>query len=100
MKRAAIVLLVLVSLFSVSAFAKGTPAKSHGKQIAGSIKSVDDSAKSLVLQSGGKDLTIYWTDATKVTGGKVMAGEHATIRAMEKDGKWWATSVKVTGKSS
>ena len=37
MKRAAIVLLVLVSLFSFSAFAKSTTATSHGKQIAGML---------------------------------------------------------------
>ena len=95
MKNLSVVFLILVVAVG-SAFAKGPKVFSHGKQVAGQIKSVDEAAKSMVVVQGGKDLTIYWTDATKVTGGTVAVGERATIRSMQKDGKWIATSVKIT----
>ncbi|HKR67027.1 MAG TPA: hypothetical protein VJZ00_25095 [Thermoanaerobaculia bacterium] len=97
-------LAVVLSLFAFSAFAaptakttttKTTKVVSHGKELRGSIKSVDDAAKSFVLDSAGKDNTIYWTSATKVHGGPLKAGENVIARAMEKDAKWIATSVKV-----
>ena len=102
MKRITIITLAVVLVFSFAAFAKGTakhPA-SHGREFSGQITSVNAQAKSLVLHSGNKDLTIYWTDATKVTGGEVKTGEKATIRSMEKNGKWWATSVRITGSAA
>jgi Cu/Ag efflux protein CusF len=105
MKRSLILTLALA--FSVSAFAATTTATktttttkthkavTHGTSIKGTIKSVDETAKSFVLTSGTKDNTIYWTTATKVNGGPLAAGQNIVGRAMEKDSKWWATSVKV-----
>ena len=106
MKRVAIIGLIVVSGLSIPAFAKGTTAAkpaaaaTHGREMAGEIVSVNESGKSLVLKSGGKNTTVYWTDATKVTGGSVKAGEHAVIRSMVKNGKTWATSVKIVGNGS
>jgi hypothetical protein len=90
-------LVVLISLFAFSAFAAGKSRKptSHGTELKGKIDSVDDAAKSFVMDVAGKDNTIYWTAATKVHGGPLKAGENVVVRAMEKDSKWWATSVKV-----
>lgn len=99
MKKVSIVFLVLLVVVG-SAFARGTKAARHGTQVAGEIMSVNQTAKSLVISQAGKDMTIYWTAATKVTGGSLAAGERATIRSMQKDGKWIATSVKVTGAAS
>ena len=81
--------------FALTASAKGRY-KMHGRNSAGTISSVDDTGKSFVLKSGKTDTTIYWTDATKVTGGTVKADERVVVRWMEKDGKKIATSVKIT----
>lgn len=100
MKKLTIVVMVLVCVVSVSAFAKGKAMKSSTKVTSGDIVSVDAAAKSFVLKSGGKDTTVYWTDKTKVSGGEVKANEHATVHWMMKDGKAWATSVKISAGSA
>jgi hypothetical protein len=99
MKRSiTLVLAVVFTLAAVSAFAATPAAKTHkpmGTELKGTISSIDDSAKSFVLDSNGKSNTISWTSATKVHGGPLKATESVVVRAMEKDGKWIATSVKV-----
>ncbi len=99
MKRTiTLVFAVVLSLAAFSAFAATTPAKAHksmGTELKGSIASIDETAKTFVLNSAGKDNTISWTSATKVHGGPLKASENVVVRAMEKDGKWIATSVKV-----
>jgi hypothetical protein len=97
MKRITLALAVVFSFLALSAFAANTPAKaaSHGTEIKGTVASLDDSAKSFVLNASGKDDTIYWTTATKVHGGPLKATQNVVVRAMEKDGKWIATSIKV-----
>jgi hypothetical protein len=39
---------------------------------------------------------VAWTDATKVLGGTLTAGEAAVVRYMVKNGRSVATSVKIT----
>lgn len=73
---------------------------SHGRELTGEITSINQSTKSFVLKAGARDLTIYWTGATKVTGGSLKTGERVVIRSMDKEGKTWATSVKVTENST
>ncbi len=94
MKKSITVFIAILCLVTVSAFAKG-PMR-HGRNSAGTIASVDDAGKSFVLRSGKTDTTVYWTAATKVTGGTVKADEHAVVRWMSKDGKNFATSIKIT----
>ncbi len=66
-----------------------------GKAIAGTISKVDMAGKSMVVKTAdGKDVTVYWNDTTKVQG-TVKEGEMVHIKATEKDGKAWATSVHV-----
>jgi len=100
MKRSiTLTLAVVFSLAAFSAFAATTPApkahKAMGTELKGTIASIDDAAKSFVLDSAGKNNTITWTTATKVHGGPLKASQSVVVRAMEKDGKWIATSVKV-----
>ena len=88
----------LVSLFALSAFAATAKVQkpvSHGTEIKGTISSINDAGKSFVLAVAGKNDTISWTSATKVYGGPLKATQNVVVRAMEKDGKWIATSVRV-----
>jgi hypothetical protein len=59
------------------------------------ITKLDTAGKSMVVRTAdGKDLTIYWNDATKVQG-ILKEGETVHVKTSEKDGKTWATWVHV-----
>ena len=59
------------------------------------ITKLDMAGKSMVVKTeGGKDMTIYWNDATKVQG-TLTEGAIVHVKTAEKDGKTWATSVHV-----
>ena len=65
----------------------------HG--IEATITKLDMAGKSMVVKTtDGKDMTIYWNDTTKVEG-TLKEGETVYVKASEKDGKTWATSVHV-----
>jgi hypothetical protein len=66
-----------------------------GKGISGTISKVDMTGKSMVVKAAdGKETTIYWNDATKLQG-TVKEGEMVHVKTTDKDGKAWATWVKV-----
>lgn len=66
-----------------------------GKSISGTISKVDMAGKSMVVKTAdGKETTIYWNDSTKVQG-TPKEGEMVHVKAAEKDGKTWASSVHV-----
>lgn len=66
-----------------------------GKAISGTISKVDMAGKSMVVKTAdGKETTIYWNDTTKVQG-TPKEGEMVHVKAAEKDGKAWASSVHV-----
>jgi hypothetical protein len=59
------------------------------------ITKLDMAGKSMVVKTAdGKDMTIYWNDATKVQG-TLKEGETIHVKTSEKDGKTWATWVHV-----
>ena len=68
----------------------------HGKNVTeATITKVDMAGKSMVVKTAdGKEMTIYWNDATKVQG-TPKEGETVHVRTTEKDGKTWATWVHV-----
>lgn len=71
-------------------------AKAHGLPLSGRVASVDDSKKTFVVVSaGGKATSLVWTDATKITGGTLKAGEPITLRYLDKNGIHIATSVRI-----
>jgi hypothetical protein len=70
----------------------------HGKGHAteATITKLDTAGKSMVVKTAdGKEMTIYWNDATKVSGGELKEGETVHFTSTSKDGKTWATSVHV-----
>ena len=67
-----------------------------GKAMEGTISKLDSGSKTMTVKdAAGKESTIYWNDSTKVEGGELKEGEMVHYKAMEKDGKWWATWVHV-----
>jgi hypothetical protein len=57
------------------------------------ITKLDNANKSMVVKTAdGKEMTIYWNEATKMKG-DLKEGETIHVRTSEKDGKIWATSV-------
>ncbi|HET7433785.1 MAG TPA: hypothetical protein VFN10_03630 [Thermoanaerobaculia bacterium] len=71
--------------------------RSHGDEISGTVSVVDAAARTFVLRDAqGKTTRVAWTDATKVLGGTLTAGEAAVVRYMVKNGRSVATSVKIT----
>ena len=66
------------------------------KSIRGTISSVDNNAKSMVVKDAdGKEVTIFWTDATRLSG-ELTQGASVQLQTMEQDGKTVATSVQVS----
>ena len=67
----------------------------HGKATEATITKVDMAAKSMVVKTvDGKDMTIYWNDATKLQG-TPKEGEPVQVKTSTKDGKAMATWVHV-----
>jgi hypothetical protein len=84
-----------LSLSMVLVFCAAVGLAHGGKVTEATITKVDMAAKSMVVKTAdGKDVTIYWNDATKVQG-TPKEGETVHFKASEKDGKTWATWVHV-----
>jgi hypothetical protein len=67
----------------------------EGKAVEGTISKVDMAGKSFVVKTAdGKETTFYWNDTTKLQG-SLKEGEMVHLKAVEKDGKMWATGVHV-----
>ena len=67
-----------------------------GKSMEGTISKLDMTEKMMMVKdSMGKETAVYWNDSTKVEGGELKEGEMVHFKAMEKDGKMWASWVHV-----
>ncbi len=87
------VALVLVASLSGAAPSK---AKTHGFALSGTVSSVDESQKTFVVRSAaGRETTLVWTGATKISGGTLKPGERVTLRYLDRDRKHIATSVRI-----
>jgi len=66
------------------------------KSIRGTISSVDNNAKSMVVKDAdGKEVTIFWTDTTRLSG-ELTQGAAVNLQTTEQDGKTVATSIQVS----
>jgi len=89
------VLAALIPLFFTQVTAP-SKAKVHGFSVSGTVATVDEGKKTLVVRgSSGKTTTLVWTDATSVFGGKLAAGQFVTLRYLDRDGKHIATSIRI-----
>ena len=88
--------LALAVMIAVCAAVGLASAGDHaGKATEATITKLDMAAKSMVVKTAdGKEMTLFWTDATKVQG-TLKEGETVHVKTSEKDGKTWATWVHV-----
>jgi hypothetical protein len=93
MKRFAAISLVVFFALTAVAFAEHD--KMDGKKMSGKITKVDNDQKMMIVtDKSSKEWTIYWNADTKVEGAAPSEGAMVWFKAMEKDGKMWATWVK------
>ena len=92
--KKALALAVVIAMCAAVGLA-GTGEHMDGKATEATITKLDMAGKSMVVKTAvGKDMTIYWNDATKVQG-TLKEGETVHVKTSEKDGKTWATWVHV-----
>lgn len=66
-----------------------------GKSTEATITKLDMTGKSMVVKTAdGKEMTLFWNDATKLHG-TLKEGETVHVKTSNKDGKTWATWVHV-----
>jgi hypothetical protein len=86
----------LVSSAVIASAQSASSQSSSMKSIRGTITSVDNTARSMVVKDAdGKEVTIFWTDATHLSG-ELTQGASVQLQTMEQDGKTVATSVQVS----
>ena len=93
-----VVAVLCVSLAALAGGDKkyGEKGAMDGKKMSGTISKVDTAEKLMVVKdTDGKEWSIYWNDSTKVEGGELKEGETVHFKAIEKDGKMWATRIHV-----
>jgi hypothetical protein len=96
MKKIAWLAAALCAVLAVPAGAETEKAKGHGYSVSGTVLRVDEKAKTFtVLSKGSKEVTLIRTSATRIQGPKLEAGEHVTVRWIDRDGKKTATAVRV-----
>jgi hypothetical protein len=90
---------LLVGFAATKARAVPTPTakpKSHGNALSGTVMRIDDAARTfLIRNAAGKETTLIRTNATRVQGGTLKAGDRVAVRWLERDGKKVATSVRI-----
>jgi hypothetical protein len=85
MKRLVAVSVAVFLALSVVAIA-GSNDGASDRSIVGTVSHVDTAAKSMsVKDSGGKDVTVYWNDATRLDNGLPQEGSTVTVTLDGKD---------------
>jgi hypothetical protein len=87
-----------ISALAVIASLSATPnkAKVHGFDLSGTVIGMDQSRKTLIVQTPfGKQTKLTWTAATTIVGSPLAVGQTVTLRYLDKDGKHIVTSIRV-----
>jgi hypothetical protein len=96
MKKALGVALAAVIVLSAVAMANQSTQATADKSISGTISRLDTAAKSMVIKdTTGKEVTVFWDDATRVNGGELREGSQVEVKAKDQDGKNFATSIQI-----
>lgn len=76
--------------------------QSSAQSIRGTVSAVDNNAKTLTVKdSSGKEVTVYWTDATRFSGGSMAdlkEGAAISLQASDQSGKMVASSISLSAK--
>ena len=87
-----------IAALAVIASLAATPnkAKVHGFDLSGTVTGMDQSRKTLIVQTAfGKQTKLTWTNATTIVGGPLTLGQTVTLRYLDKDGRHIVTSIRV-----
>jgi len=86
----------LAAVIVLSAVAMATQTATADKAISGTISRLDTAQKSMVIKdTSGKEVTVFWDDATRVAGGELREGSQVEVQAKDQDGKTFATSIQI-----
>ncbi len=71
--------------------------RAHGISLSGRISDLDLAKKKLSVRDGaGRETSLVWTGATKISGGELKIGESVTLRYLDKDTRHIATTIKIS----
>jgi len=101
MKKAFAVSLALMLCLSAIALAAPNDDKNMSAgTVQGTITKVDAASKTLTIkESSGNETTVYWDEATRVSG-DLKEGSMAQVSVSDKDGRKLATSINVKAPKS
>ncbi|MEP6800383.1 MAG: hypothetical protein ABJC07_00495 [Acidobacteriota bacterium] len=85
---------------AVSSAPARTPAvraRAHGISLSGRVSGLDPVKKTLSVRDGaGRETSLVWTGATKISGGELKIGESVTLRYLDKDTRHIATTIRIS----
>ncbi len=81
-----------------------TPAvrvRAHGVPISGRVSGLDPGKKILsVRDAAGRETSLVWTSATKISGGDLKIGESVMLRYLDKDTRHIAMTIRIAAPPS
>ncbi len=93
MMRNRLVAAMAIAVLCFSAVAVAAP---ENKTIVGTISSLDNSQKSMVVKdTSGTETTVYGYDSARIAGGDLREGATVKVSTREQDGKTFAVSIEV-----
>jgi hypothetical protein len=76
------------------------PQATSGKSLTGTITSIDNNQKMFIVRDdAGQTVTVYWNDATRVSG-DLKEGATVSVQTNDEGGKTLATTIQVRTKKS
>ncbi len=90
------VLVCAAVILIAAAPASSVEPREHGKTAVGKVVSIDRKlAKFTVRNAASESTTLFWSSATNLTGGNLALGVSVEVKYLQKNGKNWATSIRV-----
>ncbi|MCA1582166.1 MAG: hypothetical protein LC796_12415 [Acidobacteria bacterium] len=72
-------------------------ARAHGIPLSGRVSGLDPAKKTFsVRDPAGRETSLVYTGATKVSGGALKVGESVTLRYLDKDTRHIATTIRIS----
>ncbi|MEP6768325.1 MAG: hypothetical protein ABJC61_06625 [Acidobacteriota bacterium] len=85
------------ALLSAPAKTPAAKARAHGIALSGRVSGLDPAKKTLAVRDpAGRETSLVWTAATKISGGDLKVGETVTLRYLDKDTRHIATTIRIS----
>lgn len=102
MKKATVVVLMLMFAVALAGISFAAEKKAAAKHVSGEVVAVDETAKTVSVKAGKHDIVVSVDDKTKISMGKeaktladVKAGETVSVKYTEAGGKNTAESIDI-----